>query len=456
MKRLSIKARLTIIYGSLLTMMLAVVLGSLFYFSNMKITSTAKAHLEARVIDAFDSITIQNDNYDFDNDLLQLKDGVYLSVYQMDTKDLLYGRVPYRFPHNLSFRDGHMRTTSYEDIDYFVYDLQVPIEDAQLMVRGILSISQEKESFLSIFHLAMLIFPLLLIISLLIGYLFAKKALQPVSTITKRVHTIMEEDDLSNRVNLGSGQDEIYTMAATFDALLDQAEASLRREQQFTSDVSHELRTPLTVILMQCEQLLQKLDESNPLTQDLRVLQQKALSMKQIISQLLLLSRADMGRASITKEVLNMSELTSLVVEEMIPQAQKKSIQIHADIQENLYIEGDQTLCIRFWTNVINNAITYGKEHGNITISVSQQQDKVCMKIQDDGIGIAKQDLPHIWDRFYQCEKSHTSTSNSGLGLSMVKWIIEAHLGQYQVASELGKGTTFTFFLPIYKKNEKF
>lgn len=455
MKQLSIKARLTMLYGSLLTLMLALVLGSLFYISNNKITSTAKEHLQNRVIDSISLIDVKQGQYDFNNDLLQLKDGVYVSVYENDTLDLLYGRVPYRFNRNLAFQNDIIQKTTYEDIEYYVYDLQVPLKDANLTLRGILSITQEKESFYSVFKFALLIFPLLLILSLIIGYIFAKKALAPVSLITKRVRTIMEEDNLSNRVKLGNGNDEIYTMAQTFDALLDQAEDSLRREQQFTSDVSHELRTPLTVILMQCEQLLKTMDPKDSNYQSIVVLQKKALSMKQIISQLLLLSRADMGRAKIQCEVLNFSELSTLVIEELIPQAKKKDITIHSDIEEDLSIEADQTLCIRLWTNILNNAITYGKEHGNIYISVQQQDDFVCMRVQDDGIGIAQKDLPHIWDRFYQCEKSHTSTSNTGLGLSMVKWIIEAHHGNLKVSSELGIGTTFTFLLPIYKNNEK-
>lgn len=452
MKQLSIKARLTLLYGSLLALMLALVLGSFFYISNHRVIAIATEHLENRVMDSLSMIDVKQGQYDFNNDLLQLKDGVYVSVYEEDTMDLLYGRVPYRFNRSLPFQKENIQATTYEDIEYYVYDLEVPIKESHMIVRGIISITQEKESLYSIFHVALFIFPLLLIISLIIGYLFAKKALAPVSVITKRVRSIMDEDSLSSRVNLGSGNDEIYTMAATFDALLDQAETSLVREQQFTSDVSHELRTPLTVILMQCEQLLETLDPSDPHYEDIVVLQKKALSMKQIISQLLLLSRADMGRAKIECEVLNFSELSTLVIEELIPQAKQKDITIHADIEDDLYIEADQTLCIRLWTNVLNNAITYGKEHGTINASLHKQEDFICMRVQDDGIGIAKQDLPHIWNRFYQCEKSHTSTANTGLGLSMVKWIIEAHHGKYEVTSELGVGTTFTFLLPIIKK----
>ena len=230
---------------------------------------------------------------------------------------------------------------------------------------------------------------------------------------------------------------------------------SLQREQQFTSDVSHELRTPLTTILMQCEQLLHEKQKDEASAKELKVIQQKAIAMRNIISQLLLLSRADMGNAQLTMEPLNFSELSAYAIEEIQLQAEKKQIQVTSDIQNNIMVYGDQTLLIRFWMNVLHNAIQYGKEQGHLFLQVKLMEDHVQIVVDDDGIGITEEQLPYIWNRFYRCDSARNNSTSSGLGLSMVKWIIEAHGGLCDVKSCYGKGTTFTFTLPVLKKDEK-
>ena len=166
-----------------------------------------------------------------------------------------------------------------------------------------------------------------------------------------------------------------------------------------------------------------------------------------MISQLLLLSRADQGREKLDLERLNFSELGEMAVEEFSGIAGEKDIAVEAKIQPGIYGKADQTLMIRLWSNLLQNAIRYGKPGGHIWVSVEKEENQIRMSVKDDGIGIAPGDLPHIWDRFYQADPSRNSES-SGLGLSMAKWIVEAHRGQISAVSELGKGTTFTCIFP--------
>ena len=455
MKHLSIKARLTLIYGILMSIFMILSVTLLLSLSSKSILRTTQEKLEMKMKHVIDEITYEDNHYVFDKDLLSLDDGVYISIYDKSDKAFLYGRLPYDFDHV----DFLVNTLRREDIQstqqsFYVYDHQYQLSHGKpLLIRGVISISEAYTNLNYIVHITMILIPLLILINSLLGYLLAKKALSPVSYITNRVKEIIKQKDTSQRVHLGDGKDEIYKMADTFDHLLSQNEANLKREIQFTNDVSHELRTPLTTILMQCDNLLENDIKTN---EDILLIKQKAQSMHTIISQLLLLSRADMGKANLCMEELNLSELCELAIEEASMLAKAKDITFTSTITANLMILGDQTLLIRFFMNLFNNAITYGKQNGHIHVSLQQQNDDILIQIQDDGIGISKEQLPYIWNRFYRCDPSHHSTTNNGLGLSMVKWIVEAHHGKCDVTSELDVGTTFQFTFPLLKKDTLF
>ena len=141
-----------------------------------------------------------------------------------------------------------------------------------------------------------------------------------------------------------------------------------------------------------------------------------------------------------------MSEMVHLIADSQLYNADSKNIKIHPEIEEDIFIIGDEMMIMRIFVNLISNAINYGRENGNIWIKLTQDKNFAICKIIDDGIGIEKENIPKIWGRFYQVESSRT-TENLGLGLSMVKWIIEAHKGDIYVESEIGKGSSFIFKL---------
>src|SRR5699024_4855424 len=145
---------------------------------------------------------------------------------------------------------------------------------------------------------------------------FTRRTLLPVKKITDTVQEIRANADLSRRVALGDGKDEIYRLAQTFDGLLAELDEAFAREKQFTSDVSHELRTPVAVILAQCGEMLEQPDLKEKEREQIRLIERKARDMAQMISHLLLLSRADQGRQKLQTERINVSELTEMVVEE--------------------------------------------------------------------------------------------------------------------------------------------
>lgn len=452
MKRLSLKLKVTLLYSFFMTLLTCAALAILFSLSNQEILASTQNTLKKQVQESMEDIEWEDGSFDLDSDFYDLDGGVYLSLYT-EYGDLLYGRIPYGFDLKPEFSDGLLQTLSDSNRQWYVFDLAHRISGYGLVyIRGISSVTEAESSFRITIHFAVIVLPLLVVLTAVIGYLFTRRTLRPVRRITETVREIQTNQDLSRRVELGNGTDEIYQLADTFDKLLDQIERAFRREQQFSSDVSHELRTPITVILAQCDAALADETMSTKHRQQLELIQKKAHNMAQMISQLLLLSRADQGRQQLQLEVLNLSELTEMVCEEQSILAEEKQITINTQIEPELYASVDETFYIRMLVNLISNAIYYGREGGHILVSCFRQNGFITGSVEDDGIGISKEDLPHIWERFYRADTSRSASGHSGLGLSMVKWIIEAHGGTITVESTLGKGTMFTFLLPEEKK----
>lgn len=454
MKHLSLKTKLTLLYTVLMTAVVCVILAILFSFSSQEIMTGVGSQLEERVAKARGDIEYVNGALEIDSDFLELKDGIYLSLYNSDG-DFLYGKVPFGFDNATPFKDRSIRKIQGEHAQFYMMDLVYEIPGYGVVdIRGVASMTAAEQSYLMTLRLALILLPLVVLTTALLGYFMTKRTLRPVDRIIQTVQAIQKDEDLSRRVHLGKGNDEIHRLAATFDEMLLQIENSLRREQQFTSDVAHELRTPLSTMSLLCENLTSEQTLSEAVREELLLLQQKIASLSRMVSQLLMLSRADQGRARIEQETVYLSELCLIACEEAQELAARKNITVETDIAPGLITTGDETLLIRLFMNLLNNAISYGKENGHIWVRLSQygkEDAPIEGSVTDDGIGINEQDLPRIWERFYQADRSRTDNESSGLGLSMVAWIIKAHNGTINVTSTPGKGSSFTFILPYRK-----
>lgn len=283
------------------------------------------------------------------------------------------------------------------------------------------------------------------------GYFITKRAFKPVQKITDAANHITDAKDLSKRIHLQGSHDEIYALAQTFDSMFDRLQKSFETEKQFTSDASHELRTPTSVIISQCEYALSQSQNPEEMKASLEVILRQSQKMSGLISQLLLLARADSQKASLVMESIDISELTEMVVEELGEMAEEAQIELTLDLQKEIFIVADQTLLMRMLINLITNAITYGRPGGWVKVQLFTEDGNVVGKISDNGIGIGEQHLAKIWNRFYRVDTARTASSkdHTGLGLAMVKWIAEKHGGTVSVESKLGEGSIFTFTLPI-------
>lgn len=460
MKRFTLKLKLTIVYTFFMILVTCMALILLFSLSNREVLSSTQAALRHHVENGLDDIELKDGEIEIDSDFYSVEDNVYLSVYDKNSY-FLYGKVPYGFDEQPEFSDGELRTIREQYKDWYVFDLSVPGEE--LYIRGITSITDAEANFRITLHFAVILLPLMVLVTAFLGYRFTRRTLLPVRQITDTVRQIRADADMSRRIGLPrsnklpkKNRDEIYDLAETFDEMLEQLEKVFQREKQFTSDVSHELRTPVSVIMAQCEACLADDTLSETHREQLLLIYEKTKKISEMISQLLMLSRADQERQPLHREYLNISELTEIVAEDqqLLAASSEKKIEIIKNIEPDIIAPVDETFYIRMVVNLISNAVTYSKESGTVKVYLSKAEHEVIGIIQDDGIGIPADDLPHIWERFYQVSQSR-SENHSGLGLSMVQWIVKAHNGWIKAESTLGEGSKFTFGLPLKFENNK-
>ena len=451
MKRLSLKLKLTVLYTFFMVLVTCAALAILFSLSTREVLSSTQSRLERRVQDSADDVWLRNGELQLDSDFYSVTQDVYLSLYDEDMY-FLYGRIPYGFDSQPDFADGQVRSITEGNTEWYVYDMSFRLtEDYTVYIRGITSVTDAEASFTVTIRFALILLPALVVATAFIGYRFTRRTLMPVKKITDTVRKIRTDADLSQRIGItGGGRtrgDEIYTLADTFDEMLSELEEAFQREKQFTSDVSHELRTPVSVILAQCSACLEDETLSAKQREQIMLIQKKARDMSDIISHLLFLSRADQGRQQVQKEWLNLSELTQMAAEEQETLAKEKDIRIFTDIWPEIYAQADESLYIRMLDNLISNAVSYGKKGGYVKILLYEEGNMVKGAVEDNGIGIPGESLEKIWERFYRVDTSRTDQEHSGLGLSMVKWIVQVHRGEITVESREGKGSRFIFQL---------
>ncbi|MEK4743235.1 MULTISPECIES: sensor histidine kinase [unclassified Bacillus (in: firmicutes)] len=453
MKRLSIKMRVTLWYTGLVVIIMALVLAFILTSSDKVVLFNMKNQLKSTVKESIEDIEYKHGQLKIDDEFEALEDGVNIIIYSKQG-ELLAGHNPTTFNKKVSLKSDEIQTIKDGNKEWIVYDFLHNVGgDEQVWVRGIMTMNQLSSTMNTLIVVTLISFPLLILIAAVGGYFITQRAFRPVQQMSDSASEIGDGKDLSKRINLqGSSKDEMYHLAQTFDKMFERLETSFESEKQFTSDASHELRTPTSVIISQCEYALSQKNNSKEMEESLEVILRQSRKMSTLISQLLLLARVDQEKHNTFQfECINMSELTEIVVEELSLMVQEDSINITTHIEEDLFIKADQTLMMRLLMNLLTNAIAYSKANGTVNMQLFRDETNIIGKVSDNGIGISEQHIAKIWDRFYRVDAARTSSNNgnTGLGLSMVKWIIELHGGEITVESELGEGSTFTFKLPI-------
>ncbi|MCS6809428.1 MAG: ATP-binding protein [Bacteroidota bacterium] len=305
-----------------------------------------------------------------------------------------------------------------------------------------------------LFFSLVLALPCVLLLALIIGWLLAKYFVQPVEEITRLADEITEHN-LSQRLPIRRVNDEITRLTHTLNAMIERLERSFAQIRQFTGDASHELRTPLAILMGELEMALHADKSPREYQETIASALEEVSRLSQVVKNLLELSRADAGQATLDLEELSLSALMENLVEDAMILAEEKNITVSANVESAVIIHGDRVRLHQALLNVIDNAIKYTDSGGRITVGLRTQGNEVLVSVSDSGCGIPSEDIPHIFDRFYRVDKSRSSVNGHGLGLSIVKWVIEAHKGRIKVTSTLGKGTIFLIWLPCVSTEQR-
>lgn len=448
MKHLSVKQKLTLWITLLMLLLVSLVLVFMIAVSSSVVTEYTFEQLSTIVRANLTGISQENGALSFSEDFSFTRNGVYTLVYSKSGA-LQAGQPPLSFPEGTGFENGMIRTVSSGEDDFYVLDywLHFGWEDG-VWVRGVISAPDTADVLDELADIALLLLPVMVIVSGLGAYLLARSTFRPIDRMIRTVSEINEGRDLSRRIGLPPGRDEISRLGQAFDNMFARLETSFESEKQFTSDASHELRTPVAVILAQCEDARRNARTAEQYEEAIEVIGRQAGRMSDLIAQLLQMTRLEQGTQSISMEQADISSLVEVICEEQ--PALPRGITLQADIQPEIEAWFDVTLMSRLLQNLINNAARYGRENGHIWVVLRCVEEKVILSVRDDGIGIPADRLDKIWKRFYQVESARGAESGAGLGLTMVRQIAELHGGTVTVDSREGEGSCFTLRFPVH------
>lgn len=449
MKRMSLKWKVTLWYASMLLLMVVLLFGFLMSVADQLFRSQSVSVLEGAVWDFAKEIDIEDGMWELDDDARFYGNDMVFSIYDEQGR-LVAGSVPKNFPEDTMLKANTMQEFSEGFGKWMTYDAAIIYGDGNILwIRGVYSSDMLPALEKLMFRVLLVACPILIAVALLVGYYITRQALLPMEEIRKTAEEIGGGSDLSLRIPIKRARGEVRQLTDTFNNMFARLENSFEKERQFTSDASHELRTPVSVILSEAEYALLPDTEPEEQREGLEIIRQQAERMAALLSQLLLLARADNGRAQLVKEVFDASVLALDALEEMSARASACRIELLSDIQTGLLVQGDRGSLMRVFRNLLENAVQYGKEGGWVMLTASREQGMAVFRVEDNGIGIAPEHLDKIWNRFYRIDTVRGSEyGNSGLGLPIVKWTVEEHGGTIEVESRPGEGSCFTVRLP--------
>jgi heavy metal sensor kinase len=297
--------------------------------------------------------------------------------------------------------------------------------------------------------LLILSIPLVLLLATVGGYWMSRRALVPVDAMTSTARSISEHSLSKRLVRLDTG-DELERLAETFNQMMDRLEGAFKRITQFTADASHELRTPTALIRTAAELSLRRDRDSAEYRETLGQVLEEAQRMGILIESLMTLARMDSGAESLNYTTLDVASLVREASLAGQPLAVSKQIHFEHEIpNEPILVSGDPHALRRLFLILIDNAVKYTPANGRVSVTLNRSGNDVAVKVRDTGIGISQQDLPFIFDRFYRADKARSRESGAGLGLSIARWIADAHRGSIRVESGVGQGSSFEVRIPV-------
>ncbi len=444
----SIKTRITIWYTTLMFVLIVVVLSLVGGLSYQLSIDSVEKDVILQVTQVTEKLSKrQPDVFELVDSKEEFKN---VSIYEASGKYIV-GQYIYDVV-NIPFEEGVPRRESVDGKEYIVYDTRTPSPPGMrggFWIRGVESVNSTMLLGGSAVLIMLILVPLILLLTALGGYYITKRTFRPVNNIVKTANDISHQKDITRRIEIApdSKEDELHHLSVTLNKMLDRIENLIIQEKQFTSDASHELRTPISVILAQGEYLLDiaKDEKEKELAQ---TIVDKSKQVSKLISRLLLLARIDQNRQKFNKEKVDLGVIIDVAIDGMKELAAQKKILLFANVPDGTIVDADESLLLSAITNLISNGIKYVNKSGHVAVSASRIGDRTEIIVADNGVGISEEHIDKMWTRFYRVDDVRNDEYlSSGLGLSMVKSIIELHGGSITVKSERGIGTEFRIIL---------
>lgn len=482
---MSIRLRLTAWYSGILALTLLMFSGVIYTFVYYNTYVSTYDTWRSRISDQIrQSITAPGINSDGTvssrinvNNILQTIDRrLYVQIYYYNTNkmqqsdNMMYGGDAFKFdvPADPADVVKDFSQINANGKPYLMYQqlMQTDVSGAPVLLQ-IAASTEEAENMMSDMRFILVLGSLAtLILAATLGMFLARKSMAPIGKVIEAANAVQTSSDLSVRIDYTGPQDEVGQLISTVNRMMSRTELfykdleeSYRTQRRFVSDASHELRTPLTTIRGNTD-LLKKIWTMDSMPQglseeDLRQMSVEAIGdisdeserMSRLISDMLSLARADAGQ-TMQKELLEFGPL----VEDVVRRAQflpHRADWMPGDLSslEGIAVVGNKDYLQQMLFIFIENAFKYTPE-GQVRFDVLLYRQQVGIRVKDTGIGMDKDEVPHIFERFYRADESRGKTPGTGLGLSIAKWIIDEHQGSVEVVTVKGEGTTFIIWLP--------
>jgi heavy metal sensor kinase len=304
-------------------------------------------------------------------------------------------------------------------------------------------LSEVDQTLRRLFSLLLYALPAALVVSGILGWFIARRSLKPVDEITRSARTITASN-LELRLPRSQNNDEIARLIDTLNDMIARLEQSFAQVRQFTSDASHELKTPLAILMGELGVALRRPMSAEDYQATLASCLEEVERLTNVVQGLLELSRAETGQVTIERKPVRLSTVVADVCDDVLLMAESKHVALTTDIDPDVTITGDRVRLHQAILNIVENAVKYTLEGGSVRVELLAIDGSARLLVSDTGIGIASEDLPHIYDRFYRVDKARSKDiQGTGLGLAIVKWILDAHQASIDVVSSEGTGTTF-------------
>ena len=457
MRSLSIKIQLTIWYSLTIFVVSAMLFASFYYITKRSIILETDRSLLSHASQISDNIALNTNNV-FDSQTQEIidvsksqipgifialtdvaghhvrseEDGTFLklALQSIKTKKETYA--------NQSVNGTNLRLISY------------PIIKSGNAIGTIVMghpIDIYQQALIQLRTVALLLMLFLIIPSILLGYLLASTATNPIENLAQKMQKISTEN-LSERVEVSSKSLETFNLIRNFNKLLDRINESFNREKQFIGEVAHEIKTPLAVIKSNAQVSLSKERSTEEYKSSLSQVLTHVEKLSKRLSSLIDFAWSQTVDVQKQFSKINISNILNEICESAQYLGETKKINVDCDIKNDVFVLGKEDKLSQVFYNIIDNAVKYTGEEGRISIKLSKEENNAVVKIIDTGIGIDKEDLKTIFNRFYRSE-SNKNIRGHGLGLAIANSIIKAHNGNIEVNSIKNGGSTFTVSIPL-------